>query len=177
MQAVLGKIERDRLRKLYKHSSGRDHQLFQVVLLLNEGWSQSKIAQVLKLDIDTVSGYLSEYFNSKKPTLKKRLATYQLQPEQEAELVAYIEQNPTIVVRNIIEYIKQNYKDVWTGTAVYLFLKTHNFSRRSQQILDREVVTKTGQRKPIYYSVCGWFRDKSTKSDNGISDVTSANKS
>lgn len=169
MKIVLGTIERDRLRKLYRYSSGRDHQLFQAVLLSSEGWSQSKIAKTLKLDVNTVSAYLSEYYNSRRLKSQKRLSLYKLKPNQETELIAYIEQNPNVIVRTVLEHIERRYQAVWTETAVRLFLKKHNFSCKSRLVFDREIVNKFGQKKFIYRSERGWFRNKITDSNSCVS--------
>src|SRR5262245_22357896 len=103
MQLVLERHQIEKLRKTYKYTNGKDRQLAQVVLLVAEGWSQSKIAIALKLDPETISAYLREYSNPKKPILRKRLTKYRLTSDQEAELVAHIERNPATSVRKIID--------------------------------------------------------------------------
>ena len=132
----------------------------QVVLLYSEGWTQSKIAKTLNLDVQIVIDYLQEYFNPKKRPIRQRLARYTLNPDQTADLVAHIQQNPNVSVQKIISYIEQQYGCTWSEAAVYLFLKIHNFSRKSKQVLDHEEITKSGQKKLVYRSVAGWFRDK-----------------
>ena len=171
MRLVLERHQIDKLRKTYERSTGTDRQLAQVVLLLNEGWTQSKIAKALNMDVQNVISYLQEYLKPKHPPLRKRLSTYRLLPEQESKLVAHIEKNPHLSVRGIIEYIEQNYGDLWTEAAVQLFLKKNNFSCISKQVLHCEVITRKGEHKPIYRSVRGWFKNNATGSNDCTSNI------
>ena len=175
MGLILEKHQIDKLRRTYERGGGSERQLAQVVLLSAEGWPQSKIAKALNLDIQTVVSHLQDYLKPIKHA-KKGLLKYQLTPDQTAELVAHIEKNPHLSIPKIVEHIKEHYKGKWSESAVQLFLKKNSFLYRSTQVLDREVITKTGSKKPIYRSFCGWFKKAPTDSDNATPRTTSAHK-
>ena len=178
MRLILEKHQIDKLRKTYERSTGTDRQLAQVVLLSNEGWSQSRIAKSLNLDVQTVISYLQEYLQPKpnESPVRKKVKAYILTPDQTAKLVAHIDRNPHISMGKMRQYIEEHFNNLWTESAVKLFLKKHNFSYRSKRVLHSEVLGRFGTKKQIYHSICGWFRNNQATSDNCTSWNTSAHK-
>ena len=176
MHLLLEKHQIQQLQKKYKSTDIKERQLAQVVLLSAEGWTQSRIAQALNIDDQSVLTYLQEYLKPKKRCVAKPLLKYLLAPDQEAKLVAHIEKNPHLSMRKIVLYIEEHFNDLWTEAAVQLLLKKHNFSYRSKRVLHSEVIGRFGTKKQIYRSICGWFRNNQATSDNCTSWNTSAHK-
>ena len=67
MKIILTKEEKKALEFRHQHErDGRVRDRIKSILLREEGWALSKIAQALRLHNDTVSRYMIEYLESKK---------------------------------------------------------------------------------------------------------------
>ena len=66
MKIKLSKSEEQNLRKLHKFQTRKlEADRIKTILLLNEGYLQKKVAQLLFLDEDTISSYKTLYLKKK----------------------------------------------------------------------------------------------------------------
>lgn len=98
------------------------------ILLRDEGWSVTKIAQALRLSNDTVSRYLSGYIISRSVDSNYRGSTEKLSGSQSVELIAHLQENLYTKAIDILAYVKEAYGVEYTVTGLTHWLKRHDFS-------------------------------------------------
>jgi transposase len=114
-----------------QHKTERDSKIcdrIKAVLLANEGWTQQKIAQALRIHYTTVFLHLCDYLNEKKLTSSSGGSESKLNEQQTQELITHLEENTYPSTKEIIAYVLLTYKVVYTQQGMYDWLVSHNFS-------------------------------------------------
>jgi transposase len=114
-----------------RHQHERDKYMgdrIKSILLRDEGWSVSKIAQALRLSNDTVSRYLIEYLTSKSVDPKYRGSIEKLSGSQSVELIAHLRENLYTKAIDILEHVKNEYGVEYTVAGFTDWLNRHDFS-------------------------------------------------
>jgi transposase len=115
----------------YRHQHERDKRIsdrIKAVLLRDEGWSVSKIAQALRLHNDTVFRYFIEYTELNKLTPNHHGSEQKLNGEQTTELLAHLQEHLYDKARAIVDYVKLTYCVEYTVAGMTDWLKRHKFS-------------------------------------------------
>ena len=90
MKIILTKEEKKALEFRHQHErDGRVRDRIKSILLREEGWALSKIAQALRLHNDTVSRYMIEYLESKKIDFSNKGSREKLSDDQSARLITH----------------------------------------------------------------------------------------
>lgn len=114
-----------------QHRKERDSKVcdrIKAVLLSGEGWSQSHIAQALRIHETTVATHIKEYLDQKKLNNKSGGSNSKLTVEQTKELITHLEKNTYPSTKEIIEYVHKHYAVKYTQQGLYNWLKQHKFS-------------------------------------------------
>ena len=111
-----------------QHKTERDSKIcdrIKAVLLANEGWTQQKIAQALRIHYTTVFLHLCDYLNEKKLTSSSGGSESKLNEQQTQELITHLEENTYPSTKEIIAYVLLTYKVVYTQQGMYDWLVIH----------------------------------------------------
>jgi len=98
------------------------------ILLRDEGWTISKIAQALRLHNDTVSRYVIDYIESKKLEAKHPGSTGKLTPDQTTQLKIHLSEKIYDKACEIAAYVKDTYGVQYTTAGMTDWLKRNKFS-------------------------------------------------
>jgi DeoR/GlpR family transcriptional regulator of sugar metabolism len=100
MNNFLNEEEKKNLRILHrKERDGKKRDRIKVVLLSNEGWSITLIAEALLLDDETIRRHISDYQTSKKLNITSGGSEESLSPNQAKNLRRHLEKNTYTKVR------------------------------------------------------------------------------
>ena len=126
---ILSSKEKEELE--LRHSRGRDSIMcdrIKSVLLKSEGWSNSRIAQALRIDRNTVASHLNDYIFSKKLSKNSGGSDSKLSDDQTSELIAHLESSLYVKASDIIFYIKSEYDIDYTIFGIRDWLCRNGFS-------------------------------------------------
>jgi transposase len=111
-----------------KEKNSRVCDRIKAVLLSSEGWSQSQIAQALRIHENTVSVHLHDYLEKNKLSNESGGSKSYLTKEQTDELIMHLEQNTYPDTKEIISYVCLIYGVKYTQQGMYDWLKSNRFS-------------------------------------------------
>jgi transposase len=183
--------ERNKLEEQLKKSRDiHERDRLRVILARDEGLKPPLIAQVLKISLRSVFGYLEEWEKEGKTQHEaKGGSTAMLSKLQEEELVNYLEEHVYLRVKDIIKYVKQTYEVEYHLAGMTKWLKQHGFvykkpkavpgkldqtkqeafikayEKLKKTISEDEEVYFSDSTHPAYQSqrVCGWIKKGETK--------------
>jgi transposase len=129
MKINLAKEEKTQLELRHQvERDGRIRDRIKSVLLRDEGWSISKIAQALRISSDTVGRYVCDYLENKDITFNHQGSCEKLSAKQSEELVAHLGERLYTKACDIALYIKEVYGIDYTIAGITDWLKRHDFS-------------------------------------------------
>lgn len=134
MKIQLTEEEKENLE--YLHSQERDKNIsdrIKSILLRDEGWSVSKIAQALRLHNDTVSRYIIGYINEKKIKPNHQGSNQKLNGDQTMMLIAHLNEKLYDKASAIAAYVKITYDIDYTANGMVDWLKRHNFTYKQSR--------------------------------------------
>lgn len=114
-----------------KERNSKVSDRIKAVLLSSEGWSQSQIAQALRIHETTVAIHIKEYLNQNKLNNESGGSSSKLTVEQTEELILHLEKNTYPSTKEIIEYVQKTYTVKYTQQGMYNWLKQHKFSYKA----------------------------------------------
>ena len=117
-----------------RHNQEKNHRKadrIKSVLLRDEGWSLSKIAQALRLHNDTVSRYILDYLEGNSFDFNYKGSSEQLSKKQSEELIDHLEETLYTKVVEIVSYVESKFKLQYTVSGMTDWLKRNNFSYKS----------------------------------------------
>ena len=117
-----------------QHKKERDRKVgdrIKAILLSSEGWSQSHIAQALRIHETTVATHIKEYLDEQKLKNKSGGSSSKLTATEVKELIAHLEKNTYPTTKEIIEYVQKTYSVLYTQQGMYNWLKQHKFSYKA----------------------------------------------
>jgi transposase len=129
MKINLSKEEKVELE--LRHRTERDSRVcdrIKSVLLRDEGWSISKIAQALRLSNDTVGRYVCDYLVSQDVSANHQGSCEKLSNKQSEELIAHLREQLYTKACDIARHIKEVYGIDYTIAGITNWLKRHDFS-------------------------------------------------
>ena len=101
------------------------------VLLRDEGWSLSKIAQALRLHNDTVSRYISDYLEWDSFEFNYKGSSERLSKKQSEQLIEHLEGTLYTKVVEIVSYVESEFNLQYTVSGMTDWLKRNNFAYKS----------------------------------------------
>lgn len=132
MKIVLSPEEKRELEVRHlKEKNRRNADRIKSVLLRDEGWSLSKIAQALRLHNDTVANYIMEYSRSDRLEFNYKGSKEQLDKAQSAELIRHLEENLYTKVLEIVAYVQSRFSISYSISGMTDWLRKHGFSYKS----------------------------------------------
>ena len=126
---ILSSQEKEKLE--LQHRQERDSIIcdrIKSVLLKSEGWSNSRIAQALRIDRGTVASHLNDYISLKKLSKDSGGKDSKLSDDQTSELIAHLETSLYVKTSDIIFYIKSKYNVDYTIHGIRDWLNRNGFS-------------------------------------------------
>lgn len=132
MKITLTPAIRESLEK--QHKKERDKRVadrIKAVLLAAEGWTQTQIAQALRIDRDTVYQHLKDYTTQNKLKHESGGSQTSLNAEQTKELIPHLEQNTYVKASDICEYVKEKYGVIYSTSGITKWLKANKFSYKN----------------------------------------------
>ena len=117
-----------------RHNQAKNHRKadrIKAVLLRDEGWSLSKIAQALRLHNDTVSRYILDYLEGDSFDFNYKGSSEQLSRKQSEQLINHLEETMYTKVVEIVSYVESKFNLQYTVSAMTDWLKRNNFLYKS----------------------------------------------
>ena len=114
-----------------KEKNRRNADGIKSVLLRDEGWSLSKIAQALRLHNDTVANYIMEYSCANRLEFNYKGSKEQLDKAQSSELIRHMEENLYTKVLEIVAYVQSKFSISYSISGMTDWLRKHGFSYKS----------------------------------------------
>ena len=107
---------------------GRVRDRIKAVLLKSEGWTNSAIAQALRISIDTVGQHLQDWRAAEKLKPENGGSTGKLNATQTAALDQHLQATLYTQVSEICGYVAKTWQVFYTVSGMTKWLKTHQFS-------------------------------------------------
>ena len=139
MMEKLAYNQRKKLKRL--HRTEHDRRLadrIKTILLLDEGWTYAKIAEVLLLDDQTIRNYEKNFSQEGISGLLRisyKGGESRLNADQEVALKDHIVNNTYSSSATIIEYIKQTYGIEFSGSGMVHFLERIGFVYKKTKLV------------------------------------------
>jgi hypothetical protein len=131
MKRILSPVIRAELLKQHRtERDGRIKDRIKVVLLCDDGWSYSSIAEALFLSEEGVRQQFKDYIDSEGKKLKPGNGGSEamLSVEQTAAVIAHLENNLYIKVSDICDYVHNTYRIRYSVSGFTDWLKRNNFT-------------------------------------------------
>ena len=130
-------IELKRCHKAIK--VGKEKDKIKAILLLDKGYSYTKIAEILLIEDDTVKDWEKDFKTRKNiiDWLSTKCIGYQgkLEQYQEERVVKYIENNIISDSKQVIKYIKEEFKIKYSTSGIVNFLKRLGFVYKQTSLI------------------------------------------
>lgn len=108
--------------------SSRVSDRIKAVLLANEAWTQTQIAQALRIHVTTVWAHLNDYLLNQKLNPGGGGSSSKLDESQTKSLIQHLEGNTYPSTKEIIDYVQKTYNIGYTQQGMHDWLKKHEFS-------------------------------------------------
>jgi len=132
MKIQLSPEEKQELEVLHhQEKNHRKADRIKSVILRDEGWSLSKIAQALRLSNDTVSRYILDYLEGNSFEFNYKGSSEQLSKKQSEQLIKHLEENLYTKVVEIVAYVEYEFNWKYTVSGMTDWLKRNSFSYKS----------------------------------------------
>lgn len=152
-----------------RHKKERDKRVcdrIKAVLAYDDGYSYSEISKILLLDDETIRRHIQDYFSSHKLSSSNGGSKSSLDPTQSSELMAHLENNLYLYVKDICDYVKKYFNVRYSISGMTQWLHRHGFrykkpqgvpgkcdkSRQEDFMVEYETLKKkAGNKEPIYF--------------------------
>lgn len=136
MSKMLEPTERETLIARHKNTRDkREADRIKVVLLVDDGWSYVQIAKALFIDESTVCRHLEAYASEQRLKPNHKGSKPLLTEAETSSLSAHLEDTLYVKVKEIRTYVQQTYGKQLSRTAVYEWLKRHNFVYKKPKLV------------------------------------------
>ena len=149
MAIKLTKRQRADLKRLHRHEHGRRFaDRIKAILLLDDGWSYSKVAEILLLDDQTIRNYEAVFSNQGTSGLLKtdyKGSIPNLSVEQEGALKDHIAKTIYSSSAAIIEHVKQLYGIEYSNSGIVKLLDRIGFVYKKTKLVPGKADTEKQQ--------------------------------
>ena len=114
-----------------RHRKERDRRVadrIKAVLLSDEGWSITQIAQALRIHVETIRTHLREYEESQKLKPENGGSVSKLDDVQTQELIRHLESTTYMTARAICAHVYESYGITYSVQGMTSWLHIHKFS-------------------------------------------------
>ena len=125
-----------------QHSNARDSResdRIKAILLREEGWSLSRIAQALRIHKSTISRHINDYIQNEKLLPENGGSESLLDKEQTQQLIAHLSDHTYSQQKEIILYIKQTWAVEYTVSGINKWLHKNGFSYKKPKNMPYKV--------------------------------------
>src|SRR3990167_7251396 len=92
-----------------KERDGRVRDRIKAVLLHDKGYSNTKIAEILLLDDETIRRHIEDYFKNKKLTPENGGSVGKLNQAESRKLITHLSEITYLYVKDICSYVKKTF--------------------------------------------------------------------
>lgn len=120
----------ERTHLLKRHRLSRDKRVcdrIKAVLAFDDGYNYSEISKILLLDDETIRRHITDYFQRNKLKPENGGSDSHLNEPQTVELIAHLESNTFLYVKDICAYVEARYGQVYSISGMTKWLKAHGF--------------------------------------------------
>lgn len=167
MENKLSKSKRKLLK--YEHRYERDVRVrdrIKAVLMYDNGYSYTEIAEILLLDDETVRRHIKDYFSEEKLTANNGGSESYLSEVESSELITHLQSHTYRYVKDICAYVKSKHGVSYTNSGMTKWLRRQGFrykkphavpakadkSSQEEFIKHYEQLKKrAGNKEPIYF--------------------------
>lgn len=111
-----------------KERDGRIRDRIKAVLLYSEGWTQTQIAQALRVRVETIHNHLNDYMHEEKLKPKNGGSQAKFSQSQTFEFIKHLETNTYLKVSQICGYVLKTYAIHYSVPGMTKWLHAHGFS-------------------------------------------------
>lgn len=134
MQITLTAATRESLERQHKKEHDkRVADRIKAVLLTDKGWTQTKIAEALFINGDTVRHHLNDYTTANKLKHESGGSQRNLNAEQAQALIEHLEANTYAKAIDICQYVKDTFGVVYGLSGMTKWLKANKFSYKNMK--------------------------------------------
>ncbi len=152
MQGTLTPKERETLLKRHRKAhDGRVRDRIKAVLAYDDGYSYSEIARILLLDDETVRRHIKAYLSGKKLKPSNGGSTGKLTDGETSKLIAHLEENTYLYVKDICQYIKKTFNKKYSISGMTKWLQNHNFRYKKPHAVPAKADKNKQEEFLIYY--------------------------
>src|SRR3990167_5007766 len=128
MEKILSPRKRERL--INRHRKERDKRVcdrIKAVLAYDDGYSYSEIARILLLDDETIRRHIDDYLKEEKLSTNNGGSDSKLSDKESCQLVDHLEQITYLYVKDICQYVKQEYEKKYSISGMTKWLHANGF--------------------------------------------------
>lgn len=153
MESILTSKEKQSLIARHrKERDGRIRDRIKAVLLHDKGYSNTKIAEILLLDDETIRRHIENYFKNKKLTPENGGSAGKLNQAESRKLIAHLSEITYLYVKDICSYVKKTFKKKYSVSGMTKWLHSNGFCYKKPHAVPAKA-NKEQQKKFIkYYS-------------------------
>ena len=149
-----------------KERDGRVRDRIKAVLAFDEGYSSLEIGRILLLDDETIRRHVEDYFATKKLKPENGGSESYLSTSESVKLKAHLEEKTYLYVKDIVVYIKKEFKKSYSISGLRKWLHANNFRYkkphgvpakadkvRQEEFINtyKELKQGAGNKAPIYF--------------------------
>ena len=168
MEKILSPRKRERL--INRHRKERDKRVcdrIKAVLAYDDGYSYSEIARILLLDDETIRRHIDDYLKEEKLSTNNGGSDSKLSDKESCQLVDHLEQITYLYVKDICQYVKQEYEKKysisgmtkWLHANGFCYKKPHAVPAKADKKQQKKFIqhynrlkAKAGKKEPIYFA-------------------------
>ena len=143
MNKILNETEREEL--LIRHKSERDKRVadrIKAVILHDDGWTSARISEALLIDDATIRFHIKTYLKEKRVTPGHKGSSPMLTACESAALAQHLENHLYTKIKDIQEYVREKFQKELSITALYQWLRKHDFCYKKPKLAPYNVDSK-----------------------------------
>lgn len=134
MEIELTQAKRESLERQHKKEHDkRVADRIKAVLLADRGWTQTKIAEALLIDGETVRKHLRDYVTENKLRHESGGSQSNLNTKQAEALITHLEANTYAKAIDICQYVKDTFGVAYSVSGITKWLKANKFSYKNMK--------------------------------------------
>jgi transposase len=138
MNKILSPLQRSSLLALHrKERDGRVRDRIKAVLLYDDGWPPSKIAQALLIEESTVRDHIKVYQKEERLTPDYKGSQPTLTAEESKVLSDHLESRVYVKIKDIQAYVKGTFHKEMGISTLYSWLTSNGFSYKKPKIVPK----------------------------------------
>lgn len=128
----------ERIELKVQHKRERDKRIcdrIKAILLYDNGWTYTQIAEALLLSDDAIRQHVNEYNDSRKLKTNNGGSREKLSADQSMLLEQHLQKHIYLYIKDIVEYVKFSYGVTYTISGLRNWLQRHAFSYKKPSLV------------------------------------------